>query len=389
MYRSQAFVYYGPRKVRLEKITVQCGPEDVMVKILASARCGTDRTIFYKGHPKVKPPAILGHEISAKIVEIGSKVKNLKNGIGYKEGKKIRFNFEVGDRITVQSRIARYRNGLMLINDPITILSFIIAGGYSQYMRIPKELILSGSLVKIPAEVSDEETALIEPAACALECIFASPHPVGVNKEGRHIYRSGIQKGGYTCVIGSGTVSMIYALLCHVEGAKEVFVLVRSQGKVNQVKRFLGEKVKAILIDDYSNKPIREKLKIEEQIVRHLKKVTGSHLFDDVVAACADSDAQRLMLKLYTPEGYGVGACFGGTHELVDKADIDSNHYYSAKTIGTTGCSTRTMETIARWLGEGRISFKGFTNPRRFTFKDNPKEFFTIGGLKPVLYPWG
>ena len=162
----------------------------------------------------------------------------------------------------------------------------------------------------------------------------------------------------------------------------------RSQDKANQVKRLLGGKVNVILIGNYSNKPIREKSKIEEEMVRHFKEVTGGHLFDDIVAACADPDAQRLMLKLFTPEGYGVGACFGGTHELVDRAEVDAIHYCSAKTIGTTGCSTQTMETIARWLGQGKISLKGFTNPRRFTFKDNPEEFFTIGGLKPVLYPW-
>ena len=387
-YQSNAFVYYSPGKVRCEEVKIDCGPEDVVVKVLASARCGTDRVIFDKGHHKVTPPIILGHELSAEIVEIGPGVKKLKKGIGYKEGKEIRFNFKIGDRITVQSRIARYKNGLMLINNPITILSFIIPGGYAQYMKIPKELILSGSLVKVPPNVANEEAALIEPAACALECVFATPHPVGVDKDGRHICRSGIQKGGNVCIIGSGTVSLIYALFCHVEGAGEVFVLVRSEDKAKLVKRLLGDWARVVVIDDYSAKPIAEKLKVEEKIIGRFKEETADHLFDDVVAACADPDAQRLMLKLYTMEGYGTGACFGGTHELVDRADIDQNHYRSAKTIGTTGCSTRTMETVARWLGEKKVSFKDFTNPRHFTFRDKPEEFFTSAGLKPILYPW-
>ena len=387
-YRSKAFVYYGPGKVQCKEISIHCGPEDIIVKVLASARCGTDKTIFYKGHPKVKPPSILGHELSAEIIEIGPEVKNLRDGIGYKDGKKINFNLKLGERITVQSRIARYRDGLMLLSNPITILSFILPAGYSQYMKISKELILSGSLIKIPEGVTDEEASLIEPAACALESIFSTPHPVGVDKDGRHIYRAGIRKGGNVGVIGSGTVSMIYALLCHLEGAEKVFILVRSKRKEELAKRILGDWIKVILIDDHSKRPLMEKLKEEEKIVARLKDETDGYLFDDVIAACPNPDAQRLMLKLYTPKGYAVGACFGGTHELVDGADIDQNHYRSAKTIGTSGCSSKAMETIARWLGEKRISFKGFTNPRHFTFNDKPEEFFTITGLKPILYPW-
>lgn len=387
-YRSRAFVYYGPGKVQCEEINIHCGPEDIIVKVLASARCGTDKTIFYKGHPQVKPPAILGHELSTEIVEIGSRVRDLKDGIGYKEGEKINFDLNVGDRITVQSRIARYKDGLMLLSNPITILSFILPAGYSQYMKIPKELILSGSLIKIPAGVTDEEAALIEPAACALESIFATPHPLGVDKDGRHIYHAGIRKGGNVCVIGSGTVSMIYALLCRLEGAEKVFILVRSREKEELVRRILGGWVKVMVIDDYSKRPLSEKQKEEEKIAARLKNETDGYLFDDVIVACPNPDAQRLMLKLYTPEGYAVGACFGGTHELVDGADIDRNHYRSAKTIGTSGCSTRAMETIARRLGEKKISFKGFTHPGHFTFNDKPEEFFTVTGLKPVLYPW-
>ncbi len=52
-YSSKAFVYYSPGDVRVEEMRIGCSPTDIMVKITASARCGTDRTIFCKGHPKV------------------------------------------------------------------------------------------------------------------------------------------------------------------------------------------------------------------------------------------------------------------------------------------------------------------------------------------------
>ena len=394
-HRSEAFVYHRPGDVRLEAREITCGPRDLVVKVLASARCGTDKTIYRKGHYKVdsNAPIVLGHELVAEIVEVGAQARTLHDGIGYRAGETLGpeyTDFRTGERVTLQSRIARYRDGLMLLTDPITILSFQIDGGYSQYMRVPEALIRSGSVLRVPNAVSDEEGALVEPAACALESIFATPHAVGVDAEGRHLYRSGIRRGGRVCVIGSGTVSMIYALLCTVEGAAEVFMLVRSEEKAQLVRRVLGPGVHAVIIPRYGDRPLAEKLEAERGTVEELRAHTRGELFDDVIAACADPDAQRLMLQLYRPEGYAVGACFGGTHETVDAAELDTNHYRCAKTIGTSGCSTRGMETILRWLQEGRLSLRGFTARRRFTLHDDPHEFLTTQaeGLKPVLYPW-
>ena len=131
-----------------------------------------------------------------------------------------------------------------------------------------------------------------------------------------------------------------------------------------------------------------ETLAAEDGIVRDLEALTGGYLFDDVVAACASPAAQRLMMRLYTREGYAVGACFGGTHQRVDAADVDINHYRAAKTIGTSGCSTDCMKTILRWLADDDLDLRGFTSRRRFTLDDDPAEFFTTeaDGLKPVLF---
>jgi len=394
-YTSKAFVYHSPGDVRLEEMRMGCSSTDIMVKILASARCGTDRTIFYKGHPKVDShaPIVLGHELAAEIVEVGKDVSKLKDGIGYKEGERLSqeyLNFQIGERITFQSRIARYYHSLMLLQRPITILSFYINGGYSQYMRIPQELTLSGSVLRIPDNISNEEAALVEPAACALESIFSTPHPVRLDGEGRHFFRGGIKKGGFSFVIGSGSVSMIYARLCGIEGAKKVFILVRSQEKAHLVKKVLGEAIVPVIHPPYNEKSILEKEKIEDDLVKSLEDLTKGHLFDDIIVACSDADAQRLMLKICNPEGYAVGACFGGAHEKADKVDMDQHHYHAAKTIGTSGCSTKTMETIISWLKEGRLSLKGFTSSRNYSLATDPQEFFTTeaDGLKPVLYPW-
>jgi len=394
-YLSKAFVYYGPGDVRLEELKLNCRSTDIMVKVIASGRCGTDRTIFCKGHPKVDPhaPIVLGHELVGEIMEGGKDVGNLREGRGYKEGERLSheyLDFQVGERVTVQARIARYQHSLMLLDNPITILSFYINGAYAQYMRIPPELILTGSVLRVPDKVSNEEGALVEPAACVLESILSTPHPVTLDEEGRQFFRGGIKRNGFSLVIGSGSVSMIYARLCQVEGAQKVFVLVRSREKADLVKKIVGEDIITVVNSPYKDKSLPEKERIEDTLVEELRDLTQGQLFDDVIVACPDPDAQRLMLRLYNPSGYAVGACFGGAHEKVDRVDMDQHHYHAAKTIGTSGCSTITMETILSWLKKGKLSLKGFTSSQKYSLATDPKEFFTTqaDGLKPVLYPW-
>jgi L-iditol 2-dehydrogenase len=394
LYESEAFVYLGrPGAVVRDSLTVACRPQDLIVEVLMCARCGTDKTIYRVGHPNVDPyaPVVLGHELVARIVEVGNEVPSLSQGIGYREGQALApeyLDFRVGERVTFQSRIARHRHGLMLNPKPIANLSFQINGGFAQYMRVPETMIRSEAVLRVPENVSDEAACLVEPAACALESIFATPHPVGVDKQGRHLYRAGIQQGGRTCVIGSGTVSMIYATLALLEGAAQVILVARSQAKQRLAERLLGSRVQVYVAPRTGEAPTPEALAAEEQIVRDLGALTDGYLFDDVVAACASPAAQRLMLRLYTREGYAVGACFGGTHQLVDAADLDAHHYRAAKMIGTSGCSTDCMKTILAWLASERLDLNGFISQQHFTLDDDPHKFFTTeaDGLKPALF---
>jgi L-iditol 2-dehydrogenase len=257
-------------------------------------------------------------------------------------------------------------------------------------MKCTEEMIRSGSLLRVPGRLTLEEAALVEPAACALETVFQTPHAFGVDADGRHQFRAGIRPGGRALVIGSGTVSMIYALLCRLEGAAEVHVVVRSEAKARLLNRVLGPGYLVTIAPQMDGLDIDARLRQEARLVEELKQNTGGRLFDDVISACADPHAQRWMLQCYNTEADATGAGFGGARELVDRVDMDVHHYRQARFVGSSGCSTRCMETIIRWLGEGRLSLRGFTSSHRFNLRTPPAEFFTTdaGGLKPVLYPW-
>jgi len=395
-YESACFVYHGPQDVQREKRFVSCPKDGLLLKIRTAGLCSTDRSVYRNGHPKVDPhvPVILGHELCGEIVAKGAEVGSCREGVGYLQGEQLnskQIDFPLGQRVTLQSRIARYANGLMLTKDPLTILSFSIDGGYAQYMVVPDLLIRSGSVLRIPDHVSDVEGALVEPAACALEALFSTPHPIGVDKEGRHLFRTGVKRGGLACIIGSGTLAMIYARLCLMDGAAKVFVLVRSQEKAQRITRLIPNRVQAVVVPRYDRRPLSEKMEIEKDIVQKLDLLTEGHLFDDVVLACADPDAQRLMLELYTPEGYAVGSCFAGLRRRSENAHVDLNHYRTAITMGTSGCSTATMETALNRIAQGELAVGDLVSPAAFDLDDDPHRFFTAktDGLKAMLYPHG
>jgi threonine dehydrogenase-like Zn-dependent dehydrogenase len=137
--------------------------------------------------------------------------------------------------------------------------------------------------------------------------------------------------------------------------------------------------------------PLPEKLKVEGLLAREFGELTHGELFDDVILAAASEDAERLMFLLLNPDGYGVASCFAGLHKPVQEAMVDNLHYRMAKAVGTSGCSTRSMETILKWLEAGRLSLRGLTCPHRYTLNDDPADFFQTkaDGRKPMLFPWG
>jgi L-iditol 2-dehydrogenase len=364
-----------------------------MLKIDICGRCGTDRRLYRKAHPRVKTPTVLGHELVGTVVEVGSQVADLSHGIGYLEGKTVppnRLHPAIGSKVTVQGRAARHWQGLMLMKEPIQNLTFWIPGAYAQYMKVPSEMIQSGAILPLTDDIDDEEGALVEPAGCALESIFATPHATGVDAEGRHLYRGGIKKDGRTLIIGSGTLAMIYARLARLEGAGEIWLSVRSQYKKELLEKVLGSGFTVRIDQDYSQLPIEQKLGRESELEAEYTELTGGALFDDVILACPSLDAQRLMFQLLNPNGYGVAVCFAGLHERSDRANVDLLHYRIAKASGTSGCSTKTMETIIARLSEGRLSLKGLAAPEHFTLNHDPQEFFQTpaDGRKPMLYPW-
>ncbi len=159
----KAVVYRGVGDIRLENVAepkIQ-KPNDAIVRLTASAICGTDLHMVRGTMPGMVPGTILGHEGVGVVEEIGSAVRNLREG----------------DRVVVPSTIAcgncsycragYYAQcdnanpngpaaGTAFYGGPATSGPF--NGMQAEFVRVPFANI---NLVKLPDGVMDDEAILL------------------------------------------------------------------------------------------------------------------------------------------------------------------------------------------------------------------------------------
>jgi (R,R)-butanediol dehydrogenase / meso-butanediol dehydrogenase / diacetyl reductase len=201
----KAVRYYGKEDIRVESVDAPKAPQarEVLVRPLACGVCGTDLHEFAAG-PIVTPvaphrftgaqlPQILGHEFSAEVLETGKDVRRVKRG----------------DRISIQPLVMPLddyysRRGLNHLSPSMGCVGLSWAwGGMSE-----AAIINDYNANLIPASVSDEQGAMVEPAAVAI---------YGVD-------RARVASGGSVLVTGGGPIGALVVLACAAAGAAKIFV---------------------------------------------------------------------------------------------------------------------------------------------------------------------
>lgn len=152
-----AAVFYAPNNIVVQQVPVS--RRKVMLKVSACAVCGYDARVFRNGHRKVLPPVILGHELCGEI----------QNDIIARDGMTI----NAGSRVAICPLIPCLNCPYCKIGDynlciNLREIGSTSDGGFAQYVTIPEQLIRMGGLVPVPDNLTDEESALLEPLACCL-----------------------------------------------------------------------------------------------------------------------------------------------------------------------------------------------------------------------------
>jgi (R,R)-butanediol dehydrogenase/meso-butanediol dehydrogenase/diacetyl reductase len=197
--------FHGRSDIRLEDVpepTVKAA-DDVLVEVAYCGICGTDLHEYTVGpivtptspHPLtgVTIPQTLGHEFSARVVEVGGDVTDVA----------------AGDRVAIMPAIVcgrchycRRGLGHLCVRFACTGLS-AETGGLAQFA-----VLKDYQVATLPDEVSDVEGAVVEPASVAA---------YGVD-------RAGVHGGDVVLVTGAGPIGVLSALYANAVGAATVVI---------------------------------------------------------------------------------------------------------------------------------------------------------------------
>jgi len=216
----KALTYQGAKNVRVESVPdpTLLANDDIILRVTATAICGSDLHIYRGKIPAMKDGDVLGHEFMGEVVETGREVTSLNRG----------------DRVVVPFVIACgqcfYCNkslfaaceqtndgrGAILNKKTATAGAGLFgyshlyggyAGGQAEYVRVPKANV--GPL-KIPDVLSDEQVLF-------LSDILPTGYQAAVNAQ--------IGPGSSVAIFGAGPVGLMTALSARFLGADKIFMI--------------------------------------------------------------------------------------------------------------------------------------------------------------------
>lgn len=197
--------YYGKHDLRIEETTAppQPGHGEVLVAPTFCGICGTDLHEFESGpiFTPQKPnaysgallPQILGHEFAGRVVAIGPGVEAIK----------------VNDRVSIQPQIGPRHDyygqrNLCFLGPKASVVGLSWPWGGMGELALVKEY----NCIPMPDYISDQEGALIEPAAVAVHAVD----------------RSGLVPGGSILITGGGPIGALTVLAARAAGATRIIL---------------------------------------------------------------------------------------------------------------------------------------------------------------------
>ena len=188
-----AYVLHEPNKISFEQVAMpRLSKGEVLVEVKACGICGSDIPRAYQTGAHVHP-LVIGHEFSGVVAALGEGVD--EKWLGKRVGI---FPLipcgECGPCKNKQFEMCRNYSYLGSRRD----------GGFAEYVAVPQE-----NLIELPAEVSFEEAAMLEPMAVAV-----------------HAMRGiGVQASDSVAICGMGTIGLLLLMFLKEMGVEDLYVI--------------------------------------------------------------------------------------------------------------------------------------------------------------------
>jgi len=217
----RANCWYGKNDMRVEEVPDPeiLNPRDAIVKITSTAICGSDLHLYNGFVPTMEKGDIVGHEFMGEVVEVGSGVKNLKEG----DRIVVPFPISCGNCYFCQeglSSLCENSNPNAVLaekmwgHSPAGIYGYShllggYAGGQAEYARVP---FADVDHVKVPEGLPDEKVLF-------LSDIFPTGYMAAENCD--------IKPGDTIAVWGCGPVGQFAIRSAFLLGAERVIAIDR------------------------------------------------------------------------------------------------------------------------------------------------------------------
>jgi len=312
-----AAVLYGKERLKIEPVAIpEIDEGDVLVRVKAALTCGTDVKVFRRGYHArmIVPPALFGHELAGDVVAVGPAVSK----------------FHVGQRIVAANSAPcgecyYCRRGAANLCEDLLFNN----GAYAEFIRIPSRIVERNSH-EIPAHVTYQDAALVEPLACVL----------------RGLEETHVGSGDTVVVIGLGPIGLMFVRLAHVHGAR-VIAIGRRQTQLDRAARMGASE---LVLGDGS-------VDLESEV----KGLTEGRGADVVIEAVGLPEAWETAIKLVRRGG--MVNFFGGCpNESRIELDTSLMHYSEitckASFHHTPAHIRKGLESVSR----GEITSRDFVN---------------------------
>jgi 2-desacetyl-2-hydroxyethyl bacteriochlorophyllide A dehydrogenase len=202
----RAAFYQGARKFTAGTMSVPTpGPDEALLRVRRVGICGTDLHIF-QGHLDHRVPrgGVIGHETFAEVVEAPA-------GSGFRPGDRV-----VVEPVKFCGTCRACTMGAYYVCYQLKVLGVDLPGGMCEYWTVP-----TARMLTVPASLSDDHAALIEPLAIATH----------------DVRRADVKRGDAVLVFGGGPIGTLIGLTSQQRGAR-VLVAEVNPFRLDMLKRF-------------------------------------------------------------------------------------------------------------------------------------------------------
>lgn len=347
----KAAVIEGKGRIAVKDVpTPSPGPGEVLLKVEMAALCGTDQRVL-RGEKDVSV-AIVGHEVTGRVVEVGEGVG------GVQQGERYALQTVIGCNECEYCKQDRQN----LCERGFRALGYAWNGAFAEYMIMPKEGVDQGCLIPLPEDFSDELGTMVEPLSCCVNGMRYMP----------------LEEMRSVVIMGAGIIGVMNGILCKSRGVKEVVMMDVAANRLQMIAEM------GLPLDHLVNS-------CEKDPIQWVKEKTNGRGVDGVVVAASVKQLVAQGLPMLARGGHlSIFAGFDKKAPLLE-LDVNMIHYLELSLHGANSSVRRDYLEAIQMIQQHRSVFEKLVT-HRFALTEFQEAFRiqgdpAVNSLKVMIQP--